>query len=317
MLVRREFWQHPTLRLMPLMVLGLLLLVAVLGLLKPGMTLDALSPFLTEQGGRVAWSEHGSLAEQGMRAESLQELFTTISRLDPTIHDRVLTRAVAASFRVMLVIGCLVLFALLGQLFEREVKDRSSLFFTSMPISSTQAIGAKLAAFGLGLLLLLGALAAAQVLVLLVTSLSAMALGHSAWALWQPLHQVAVFGHLLLQTTADLLWWLPALGAIVLRMQLGRPAPGAQKRLSMFLLTGTLTAIWLDKLYLSGGGLWHWLKHHFMPPGWNWSTTLLESTARQLDRVPGAGSALDLWTGVLLGVAMLWLATKARDWREE
>jgi len=326
LLVRRELWEHRELLWVPVVVFALHLALALAALVLPqhlhgnvdivqvsdGNLFEDSSdpgggPRTTTVTRRVDW---GTM--------NLSGLLMVASRTPVAERGEFLREVSMGHARVTLIIGGILLLILLGRMQSREQQTRSSLFFQSMPLRPWEYLGAKLfTAVPLGLGLLLATIVLTQLAWLLVFSGAAAAHGHSFVELfWRPADPLAGWGVLAAQLAVDTLWWMPGLGYVLLAGSLGINARNGQRN-GMWIGAGFFAAVIVDRIYVTGGELLSWLLRHMMPVGFSWSWRGLESTAIRVGEPAGMGGPMDLWIGVLIGLALMAAAVKLLHWREE
>jgi ABC-2 type transport system permease protein len=184
MLIRREFWENRSLWIAPLIVAGVVLLASATG----GVHMQGDGPFKEELAGLDQ-----VMAEPQLIYLASMGLFTLFQ---------------------FIVIGFVVFFYLLDSLLG-ERKDRSILFWKSLPISDTQVVTSKaLIALVLAPLIALGVSAVTQLLFGVVWSIRGsgdtglMSFDGSAWFQLQAAS--------LLLAVATVVWYLPLAGYLLL-----------------------------------------------------------------------------------------------------
>jgi ABC-2 type transport system permease protein len=184
MLVRREFWENRSLWIAPLIVAGVVLLASATG----GVHIQGDGPFKDELSGLGA-----VLAEPQVMYLGAMGLFTLFQ---------------------FVVIGFVVFFYLLDSLLG-ERKDRSILFWKSLPISDTQVVASKaLTALVLAPLIAIGVSAVTQLLFGVIWTIRGsgdsglLSFDASAWFQLQ--------AGSLLMAIATVVWYLPLAGYFML-----------------------------------------------------------------------------------------------------
>jgi ABC-2 type transport system permease protein len=188
--VRRELWEHPSILVVPLAAAGVVLL-----------------GFLASLPGLPARVRAASVLEPALQTAAVARPFGLAAL------------AIAVSTLAVAVFYCLD--ALHG-----ERRDRSILFWKSLPVSDLVAVLAKAAvplavlpavAFALG--------AAAQLVMLLLATATLLASGSSTAALWGPLPFVQMPLVLLYGLVANALWLAPIYAWLLLVSAWARRAP--------------------------------------------------------------------------------------------
>jgi ABC-2 type transport system permease protein len=185
-LMKREFWENKgAFRTTPL-VIGGLFLVAML------MFLITFNHFDHE-------------------FQSLKELLRFIAQQDAGLRDKVLYVAnIEISVFFSTVLAFVVFFYLLGSLYD-DRKDRSILFWKSLPASDTLTIGSKLlSAMIVAPLIFWIVYVITHIVIMLLTSVLVMVLGENPWTLFLSLGSpFEVWSLVLLSYFAQSIWALP------------------------------------------------------------------------------------------------------------
>ncbi len=319
-LVRREFWEHRSLLWLPVAVCVLHFILALALVLVPrnGMNLqvEVRSEQLT-----VADSLGGTPGTQVESTSLNWNRMSTASLLDlaaatpPEERGGLLDRLLLGHAHLLAAVGSFLVMGLFSVMLNRERENRSSLFFLSMPLNPWTYLGGKMATGALALVLLWGTVVISQTLGLLVISATAWAHGHAAVDLvWGPSHVFRLWALLGAQLLVDTLWALPLFGSIALMASLGWSGRGGRFGV---LLMGAVVATVVDRLYLTGGGLWLWMTRHLPPPGINWEDRGLDALRAAQGKAPALGEGADLVLGMVLGLLLLVAAARALHWREE
>jgi ABC-2 type transport system permease protein len=286
-LMRREFWEHRALWLCPLVVAGVLVLSAVLVRARvDAEDLAQLGPFASQQ--KVA-------------------LFTIAQW--------------ALSMPIVLAASIVLCFYALDCLYA-ERKDRSILFWKSLPVSDGLTVASK--ALVAIVVVPLGVYVLAALTGLAFSALFAVraAVGYAPPVLsWDGLEWLRTEFALLLMTILGVLWTAPITGFLILVSALARRSPLVWALVPP--LVGSLLErivfgthyLW-DFLIYRAFGIWHILglehshiiNHHNLRP---FGTLLEELNWR------GAFGSVDLWLGVLATVAMLYAAVRLRRYHDE
>jgi ABC-2 type transport system permease protein len=285
-LVRREFWEHRALWLAPLMVAALLAVVTAIGRVHIDMD-DA--PDLSNESQRVA-------------------IFSIIQWV-----------LAMPLYIVTIFVGG---FYLLDCLYA-ERKDRSILFWKSLPVSDGLTVCSKLL---VGLVVVpsgVFALALLSHLVFAAILGARVALGSLSpiftWNSYEWLRTEAV---MLLATLFVVLWWAPIAGYLLLVSAWARRAPILWATLPL-VLGPVLEWVAFGTRYLLGfidyrvNGIWGILgvghlniiskhgPHH--PVG----------TALEVLDLRGAVTAIDLWLGLAVTAALVYVAIRIRRYRDD
>lgn len=233
----------------------------------------------------------------------------------------------------MVVLGFVVFFYALGSLHD-DRRDRSILFWKSMPISDAATVGSKVA-----WALLLAPLLATAVGILIglalwvVTALTTTVNGvPGTTGLLTASHPFRITGSVLALLPLYALWALPTVGWLMLCSAAARSKPFLWALIVPIVgcaLASMISAI--VGLNLNHGALWYAVANRGLLsvfPG-SWLPTAhgmggvsihgpedIPQLINPLQSWQVAGT-LDLWLGVAAGIAMILLAIRLRRWREE
>ncbi len=325
-LVRREWWEHRTLRWMPLTLVGLTLVISALALILP----DRLDANLG-QGEHLALRVDGQdstltqlipgMVGSGVRLElgevSLANLLDFFGKLPDVVRGQILLFVMMVTGRMALLpLGFLAALLALGA-WRKEILDRSIAFHKAMPVrEGLQVLSKALVAGPLLLLLMALMVLVVQVVPLLMFMGAAWANGMDAVdLLWAPTPFLRLWGGTLSNLVVDFLAFLPTMGLLA---ALNVWNPGRRLAAAGLLFAAGIA----DDLYLSHGAFLQWLGRHLLPPGWAPGGFLgtFHEVAYWKGEAWGADaliSPMDLLSGVALGVAGYMLAAWLLRWREE
>jgi ABC-2 type transport system permease protein len=192
-LIKREFWENKgAFRTTPLVIAGLHLV----GML---MFLITFNHFDNE-------------------FQSLKELIRFVSQQDVELRNQILYAAnLESSVIFSLVLAFVVFFYLLGSLFD-DRKDRSILFWKSLPASDTLTIGSKLLSAMIVAPLIFWVICVITYMVtMLLFSVVVMTLGENPWTLFLSLgNPFKAWSLVLLSYFAQSIWALPLYGWLIL-----------------------------------------------------------------------------------------------------
>lgn len=277
-LARRELWEHRSLWLAPLVVEGLLAISLLLGRIN----MDLPEGVLTAQQ-RIAIF---TIAQWALA----QPLF--------------IVTAICVAFYIL---DCLY----------AERKDRSILFWKSLPLSDELTVASKFLVAAVVVPLGVFLLAAAAGLVF--AAIIAMRVpGGLSWSTYEWLRTELV---LLLEVILGVLWYSPIAGALLLFSAWIRRNPILWASLVPVVAPviervalGT-HYIWNFEVYRTNG-IWHKLTlgpdvfgsfHHLPPVG-----VVLDTF-----NIRGAFTDIDLWLGVIAAIAMAYAAARVRRYRDD
>lgn len=188
-LVRREFWESPVaFRIAPMAIGGVMILLMLLAML---MT-----------------------AEYDSQQVMIKDAIRLFAQQDPTHKVQALNAGLfGVSVLFNIAMFFIIIFYLLGALFD-DRKDRSILFWKSLPISDTQTVLSKLLTATLAVpLVFLLAIMATHLVLMTIASVYTLVAGENIWQnVWGPSNLLSVWGTLALGYVVYALWMLPIYG---------------------------------------------------------------------------------------------------------
>ena len=296
-LIQREFWEHRnTFIVLPAIVAGLMFSVMLAGVMYAPLNINFSSESTSQANGQqMQFSTERNF--EGNWAEAMQQTFST---LDSEQRTGFLSTAFARIDVVLSVVLWLVILSFLLNCLFNDRRDRSILFWKSMPISDASAVLAKLATALLALpIVYLGAMAALQISWLGLFTLSTLGTEPSTWDMvWMP---ATILSHWLQYLDLVLfygLWCLPLWGWLL-------AVSAYAKRTPLLSALGVpICLIVAERLISDQAYLESWIKAHSMPM--NRATdisTLLFSIDMLLAVLVGS-----LWLGVAI-----WLRGRADE----
>lgn len=319
-LMKREYWEHRLAFLWAPAILGLITLVmATIGtIVATAMAHKAANDGQLHLNGEVVLDRLdlgvivGSLnpAELGQMAQALDMTFLLVSTMP------------------FLVVPFVVFFYCLGALFD-DRKDRSILFWKSLPISDRDTVLSKL----VSAVIVIPAIAS---LIAILTLLAFMALlslvsvlygGNPVTLIWQPTHWLWLSGYYLIYPLIYLQSAIPTVGWLLLCSAWAKSKPFLWALLIPLALgvatsmTGLLQVIGLDRHWLWGNVISRMLLGTV--PATHRDLAYLQSGSVQagdLFSIPGIYSNFlepSMWVGLLAGAVMIVIAIRLRRWREE
>jgi ABC-2 type transport system permease protein len=231
------------------------------------------------------------------------------------------------------VLAFVVFFYALGSLYD-DRRDRSVLFWKSMPLSDTETVLSKLA--WAVLLAPLVAIAVGVVVGLVLWIITALTLTvnglPASFAVFTHSHPLRVIGYLLGMLPVYLLWSLPTVGWLMLCSAWARSKPflwavlvPVLAAVTISLLTGILSlrinleVVW----YLVYRLLLSVVMGSWFPAARSFDDHVELKGPEDLSNVLDLGRGMhalatpDLWIGAAIGVAMIVLAIRLRRWRDE
>lgn len=314
-LVKREFWEHRGGFIWAPIITGLVFLVLnMMGIIS----------------GEILGLRHGF----GLDGLDHQDLAKTIHSLDSHQLQQVgagLDLAMlSSSILISIVFSLVVFFYCLGALYD-DRRDRSILFWKSLPISDTATVLSKTIAATLVapiVVVICGVLSGIAMLVLFAVTLSLH--GISVWSLLILAHPFQMIGFLIGSIPLYLLWALPTVGWLMLCSAWAKSKPFLWAVVIPVALGVTIS--WFN--LLGSAGLksgWYWREiaarvlFSVIPGGW-----LRDITTNHLDDHPESLAHLfslsnsyavlaspEIWIGAMAGLAMLAGAIWFRRWRDD
>jgi len=321
-LLRREFWEHKGgFFWAPIWAGGISLLLTFMGLILAEVVSgrvialgdpDAKGTFM------INGIDLNSITAQ-MNADDLQRL-----------SDGLAMSTASAMFWPMLVLGFVVFFYCLGSLYD-ERKDRSILFWKSLPLSDRDTVLSKVTSA----LVVAPAIALAVGIVcifaflLLLSGFVLLHHGNPITLLWRPGTLLGISGVALAALPIYALWALPSVGWLLLCSVAARSKPFLWA-ITLPVFAGVLLT-WFDWMSsLDMGSVWFWknVVAHLMGgvfPG-TWLGVMDTATVPSLLstdywRVTKAMYSVlavpQVWVGALAGVLMILLAIWLRRHRDD
>jgi hypothetical protein len=340
MLIRREIWCHKSIYTLPLILLAGTFVIAALTLAVPGRInglqngetsiVSVMDGVHIEIGGdqaeavfadadssgetfRLDLDGEGNLKHLEMGTPSTRNLLTLFGEMPELVREKILAVGLLGYAKFILMIMGFVLALLATKSLIQEEKDQSVFFWKSMPVSDGMEILARIL-FLLVLMPLIMWLTviAGSILIFLVYSLAALIFGLSPGLLfWSSAPLFEFWGILGQQLVHDILWFVPMV-AWVFVLHAWNP-----KRRNWILIP-PVVAVVVDKIWFGGGHVWGYLVRHGIPPGIEFRGPLMdEYSGGRLNESWATGTPFDLWSGVLIGVALFCLAAWLRRIRDE
>ncbi len=304
-LVKREFWEHRnTFVVLPAVISAFFILVMVSLFLASDI--GGISAHISIDGdnGSEEWRLD---AEDASISDGIGFLFSGLPNMSTEERELQMYKIYhSLSLPFFIVLTFVVFFYLIGSLYE-DRKDRSILFWKSLPVSDTHTVLAKLATALVAVpavyLVFSGVV---QLSLLLVASIAA--LGHDTpifEMLWAPSNLVGRWfvdiAYLLLQGV----WGLPFYGWVMLVSAFAKSVPLA------WCIGIPIGVSVVERLFTQGSGMTTWLVHHATPTPYSADRVLsLSDITRHLVN-------LDTLIGVVVGAAFItaaiWMRGKADE----
>jgi ABC-2 type transport system permease protein len=325
LLLRREYWEHRGGFLWAPVIAGAisLLLTAVFFVIAAIGIRNARSDAAVHlDDGRtmsINGLDLGALAEQ-LSAEDKAQL---ASGIDMTM--------LMASVWPYIVMVFVMFFYCLGALYD-ERKDRSVLFWKSLPLSDGETVLSKVVSATLAIPLL-ATLAAIVTMFAFLLLLSVMVLAHGGnpWELiWSPGHPLQVSAYVLAAIPVYAVWALPTVGWLMLCSAWARSVPFLWALL-VPILSGVFVSMFSVMRLFNLDAEWFW--SHVVA---RLLLGVVPLTRHDIQRIGGLDAGQDsvmalidpaavwsnllqaeTWIGAAVGIVMLLLATRLRRWRDE
>lgn len=325
LLLRREFWEHKGgFFWAPLVAGGIFLLLSLMGIGVGEMAARKIPDHaeVNLDGGsfKIAGLNLGQLTEK-MTGEELRQVGGAID----------LSLLMSASWPLM-VLAFVVFFYCLGSLYD-DRKDRSVLFWKSLPLSDRDTVLSKVAsaavmapalAIAAGVLTMFGFLIISSGIVL-------MHGGNPLTLLWGPASPLKVAGYLIASIPVYALWAMPTIGWLMLCSSWAKSKPFLWA--IMIPVFAGIFVTWFDLMQLFDmQTVWFWKNVvarsllSVAPGSW---FDAVSFAPLQGDGPAAVSSALtvrtmysvlltpQLWIGVAAGAAMIAGSIRLRRWRDE
>ncbi len=315
-LLRRELWEHTSLKSIPIALLLFVLLanIAFIFLLSSSGSLFSMS--------------------NGDELRTLGSFMDTFTQLLPGKQSAIINSTMITTGMVINSVLLIVMFFYLLDSLYGERKDRTILFWKSLPVSNKQTVLSKLTiAVVIIPVIIFFTTAAANLITLGLQSLVFFKNGYAAESLWQQtdvsgLSLFSVF--LLIQQTV---WYFPVMGWLLLCSVWCRKPPIIVAVLIPFLLVfidssfmlGTgISEILLERLPLGIMSMQLGNESNLMAynyslteqqlPGFNMSAGI---SVPSIDQILGFFMNVKVWMGLLIGTFFTGLAISLRRWRDD
>jgi len=325
-LLRREYWEHRGGFLWaPFVAGGVSLLLSAMGIVLAMVTasrhVDGDAAISLDDGTQIQING----MDLGMLTSKLghEELAHLGAGLDLTL--------LLASSWPFIVLAFVLFFYCLGSLYD-ERKDRSVLFWKSLPLSDTQTVLSKLASATVvaPLLAILAAIATLFGFLLLISLVVLFYGGNPVALLWGPASPLKIALMYLLGLPVYALWAMPTIGWLMLCSAWARSKPFLWA--IMIPVFAGIFVGWLEFLGVFDDMTWPFFKNIVLRSltGVFPLTYMDLQMLAEMDDAPGALHELlspaslyrnlasaNLWIGAAAGAAMIFLATRLRRWRDE
>ncbi len=299
-LIRREFWEHRNVFLvLPAAIVGFVLIMYVL--IGFATTTDDMKIHV-EAEGDVEFIDDLMEVDNAYEYAVLQ-----LADLPPGERSMGVQAALLSMSGAMFFVAWLVIFIyLLGSLYA-DRKDRSILFWKSMPVSDGMTVAAKLltALVCVPLVYLAGAVVL-QLVGLLIMTFVAMGAGVSAWeVVWQASAYPWLLVQMLLAIVFLALWHLPLFGWLMTVSAFARSVPFVW---ALGLPSGLMIA---EKIVTNQSRLGAWMGQHTVP------SRLVENGRSLMDNMTTHAASIDMVTAIVVGAILIFAAIWLRGNADE
>jgi ABC-2 type transport system permease protein len=329
LLLRREFWEHKGgFFWAPIWASGISLLLTMMAVIVGEvMARRAIAEghILIKDGARVP-TDHVTINGLDLGAITGRMSAEDMQNLGHGVDLSLLT----SSSWPFIVLGFVTFFYCLGAMYD-ERKDRSVLFWKSLPVSDTETVLSKVAsalvvapaiAIGVAVVTMFVFLALMSVLVLIHG-------GNPIQLLWGPGNPLAVAGHFIASLPIYALWALPTVGWLMLCSAWARTKPFLWA--VMIPVFAGIFVAWFDIMNVFNlDTAWFW-QHvvaraltSVFPGMWLTATNLHHVQGpEQLSSLIGLQQTYSvigtpqLWIGAIVGAAMIFGAIRLRRWRDD
>lgn len=320
-LLRREYWEHKGgFVWAPVAAGALFLLFSILGGGASQMFLQREKAMINIDGKRV------SLAEMDWS----QLLQTTSPKDLEQMRQAINGMLMVSAVWPMLIFGFVVFFYLLGALYD-ERRDRSVLFWKSLPVSDTTTVLSKvvtavvvapLIVMAVGLVTMLG--------FIVIVALFAVFNGIPVTLFLSQIDPLRLLGSLMVALPIYILWALPTVGWLLMCSAWARTKPFLWAVL-LPVLAGVLISMFNLLRYFELGSGWFWqnIVARLLTSAWPGSHLWNNATLHRFENSRSTGEALravsgvdllsspGVWIGAAAGIAMIYMAIRLRRWRDD
>ena len=329
-LLKREFWEHKGGFLWaPVVTSCIFLLFTIIG---SSAGQFAFNKFQSQSS---SWVISMGGHDVPANSDSVRQALANASPSDiAQMHDAANGLMMLAGIWPMAVLGFVVFFYLLGALYD-ERKDRSVLFWKSMPISDSETVLSKLLSGLVVAPLIAIAVSLATMLVFaLIVSVFMLGNGLPLSLLWSNIDPLLIVGQSLLMVPLYAMWALPTAGWLLLCSAWSRRVPFLWA-VGVPLLIGAVVswAVAINGMYRDTPVLGMMWKHGIVRlltstfPGTHLvglsDAVTHHSRPQNLHDVLQVANGLNMWTspalwiGAAAGIAMIFVAIRLRRWRTE
>lgn len=324
-LLQREFWEHKGgFFWAPVVTGGVFLLLSLMGMVVGQVAMSRAEGNMQIDGREVS-----------IRAFDFGKIVENMDAKDFVEFKQAINGALYMSTSwPLMVFGVVVFFYLLGALYD-ERKDRSVLFWKSLPLSDRDTVLSKVVtAVGVAPLLAIGAGLVSMLGFMLLGGLFVALHGGNPFTLvWSPGAPLQVAANLLASLPIYALWALPTVGWLLLCSAWAKGKPFLWAIL-VPVFAGVFVS-WFDLMQLfdlESGWFWQHVVGRMLTSAWPGShlpylgedfTMQARNAAHALDGFGVLAATYrmllrpELWIGAVAGIAMIAAAIRLRRWRDE
>ncbi len=279
-LVRREFWEHRAIWVAPAIVLAILLLGAVTGNVFIGdVTIDRETALersgLTEQDiadvhelKRIFSDQTLSEEERAEKMKKFENLEDRLERMDHMSPDEALALIpaekrgkvvtivyVAIAAAMFMVLGTIGFFYALDTLYA-DRRDRSVLFWKSLPLSDAETVLAKFAVAAVAIPVVAAVAAVlAQLIVATGITVKSAITGGDVGVMWEGSVLGSAIGLTGVITAASILWYAPLVAYLMLASAFAPKSP------FLWAVLPPMALVLLEKIAFNTTILWQFINH--------------------------------------------------------
>lgn len=265
-LIRREYWEHRgTFLILPAVVTGVfigLLLISLLGLSSDSIEFNI----------DADWESENETHQLRVEDSSLMDVFgmkmAELAALPESVREARLDQLFTGMSLIWIgVLWVVIIFYLLGALYD-DRRDRSILFWKSMPVSDAMTVGSKLfAGLVLAPMIYLAFIAVAHVSLAVAATIGASGQDISVWdTLWASANFFGRWAGFLMLYAFTVLWCLPFFGWLLFVSAWAKSAPLAWAT-GVPILLAVLEGVLLDSDILGRFFVEHTLSIEFWRQG--------------------------------------------------
>lgn len=311
-LLKREYWEHRgSMLVLPLAITGFL--IALIFLLS--MLVASGNEHIIISGNDDAvlqWEdEHGFEREHGksmtLTKEIMLEKLSELSYLPKSKQKRVVQKSLIGVATLMFfVMWGVIFFYLLSCLYE-DRKDRSILFWKSMPVSDAMTLASKLVtAIWVIPAITIACIIILNLVMLLAATLLVIGEGIDIWqTFWVPADLFSLWFTFIVKMIYLSFWTLPFFGWLILVSASAKSNPLA------WALGIPIAIVFLEKVSFTGNTIAVWFSHHLLNMKY-----MMTPTADWYD-LSSSLVSLDMLSAVLVGAAAIagawWMRSRSEE----